>query len=133
MVSLLQQTLEMLQDYDLTEDDVIWVGSEDFSISWEDFKLFADVEYYSGYGSPEVATDLVIVGEGWWLERSEYDGSEWWSMKQAPKQPLQQRVGKINLTVEQYNIQHNQKEIGYLSLSELNYSPTKFSKEEDYL
>ena len=43
MVSLLQQTLEMLQDYDLTENDVIWVGSEDFFISWEDFKLFADV------------------------------------------------------------------------------------------
>ena len=132
MVSLLQQTLEMLQDYDLTEDDVIWVGSEDFSISWEDFKLFADVEYYSGYGSPEVATDLVIVGEGWWLERSEYDGSEWWSMKQAPKQPLQQRVGKINLTVGQFNTQYDENEYGYMTLLELNTSSPKFS-EEDYL
>lgn len=42
--------------------------------------------YDSGYGKSEVAEDLVIVGDGWWLERNEYDGAEWWEYKETPKQ-----------------------------------------------
>ena len=30
------------------------------------------------------ATDLVLVGDGWWIERCEYDGSEWWEFKTIP-------------------------------------------------
>lgn len=33
----------------------------------------------SGYGSPEIATDLVIrFSDGRSMWRAEYDGSEWW-------------------------------------------------------
>lgn len=31
-----------------------------------------------------VATDLVLVGDDWWIERAEYDGSEWWEFKSIP-------------------------------------------------
>lgn len=38
-------------------------------------------------GTEEVATDLLVVGDGWWLERHEYDGSEWWEHKALPAKP----------------------------------------------
>ena len=31
-----------------------------------------------------VALDLVVVGEGWWLERCDYEGAEWWEFKTLP-------------------------------------------------
>lgn len=55
--------------------------------SWEDFKRLADRKYDSGYGGTEVHDHLKIVGSDFWLERHEYDGSEWWEFKQLPKIP----------------------------------------------
>ena len=45
----------------------------------------ADVEYDSGYGAAEVAPDLKLIGEDFWLERAEYDGSEWREYKTIPE------------------------------------------------
>jgi len=78
MVNLLEETLEKLKECGFRESDVSWVGSKDgeYAISWEEFKKIADIEYDNGYGTPEIAIDLVVVGKDWWLERHEYDGSE---------------------------------------------------------
>jgi hypothetical protein len=78
--NLLSETLKVLSNYDYTPDDVRWVGSTDgeYAISWAEFAAIADVEYDDGFGSSEIATDLVVVGTDWWLSRGEYDGSEWW-------------------------------------------------------
>jgi len=46
--------------------------------------LAEDVNYNSGFGGQEIAKDLVVVGTGWWMERHEYDGSEWWEFKAPP-------------------------------------------------
>jgi hypothetical protein len=27
---------------------------------------------------------IIVVGKDWWLERHEYDGSEWWEFKTMP-------------------------------------------------
>jgi len=67
--------------------DVLWVGSLDgeYAISWNEFaKLAKKVNYNSGYGSQEVASDLVVVGKDWWLSRHEYDGSESWDFNTLP-------------------------------------------------
>ena len=61
-------------------DDVVWIGGSDFEISREEFLKLADCPYDAGYGAPEVATDLVLVGNDFWLERQEYDGSEFVSL-----------------------------------------------------
>ena len=54
-------------------------------MSWDSFKnAFEKIEYDCGYGHQEVAEDLVVVGNGWWLERSEYDGAEGWDFKSMP-------------------------------------------------
>ena len=81
MANLLKETIEILEENDKTFDDVIGVCGEEFQISIEDFKRLANQEYDDGYGSQEVAEDLVIVGKDFWLERHEYDGSEWWEYK----------------------------------------------------
>lgn len=55
--------------------------------SWDDFSKQADFEYNNGYDWQEIPADLVVVGDNWWLERAEYDGSEWWEFKTIPKEP----------------------------------------------
>ena len=60
----------------------------DGHFTFEKFKESAKNIYYdSGYGSNEIPMNLVIVGDNWWLERAEYDGSEWWEFKTLPIKP----------------------------------------------
>lgn len=86
MSNLLQQTLDVMEEYEKAPSDVAWVGSKDgkYAMEWSDFEKIADVDYDSGYGGQEIASDLVIVGDNWWLERGEYDGSEWWNFHTLP-------------------------------------------------
>lgn len=84
MTNLLEETKEILKEYDKITSEVEWVGNGEYVISWEDFEKIADVEYNSGYGSQEIAGDLLVVGDTWWLERDEYDGSEDWAFKTLP-------------------------------------------------
>jgi hypothetical protein len=89
MSNLLKETLELLERNNKKETDVKWVGSSTHKTTWADFKKNANVDYESGFGSPKVAGDLLVVGENWWLERGEYDGSEWWDYKEMPKEPTE--------------------------------------------
>ena len=43
-----------------------------------------DFEYNAGYGSQEIE-GFISFTDDTWLEREEYDGSEWWDFKQFPK------------------------------------------------
>lgn len=94
-MNLLAETLEILSMYGKTPTDVRWVGHrprEGVSEStpfgtWDDFARFANFEYDPGYGGNEVEGELVIVGDDWWLERGEYDGSEWWEFTMLPQRP----------------------------------------------
>lgn len=86
-MNLLKETIEELKRNGKAPSDVIWIGSENYWSDWENFEYGANVEYDDGYGAPEVAENLLIVGKDWWLERHEYDGSEWWEFKQMPKKP----------------------------------------------
>jgi len=93
-MSLLEETINILKEENKTPDDILWCGSKTFGyFTWNDFERIADTQYDSGYGGQEVATDLLIVGKNFWLERHEYDGSEWWEYKEQPTKP----DNKINL------------------------------------
>lgn len=88
MSNIVKETVEFLKKLGYLESDVLWVGSRDgeFAMSWEDFKdKFKDLEYDSGYGAQEIAYDLVVVGDNWWLEREDYDGAENWVYEKYPK------------------------------------------------
>lgn len=87
-MNLLAETIEILAQNGKTPDDVRWVGNATMKTTWEQFAQVADVKYNSGFGASEVATDLVIVGDDWWMSRGEYDGSEWWDFHCKPTEPL---------------------------------------------
>ena len=90
-MNLLNETLKALETHNISAEDVLWVGSMDgkMAIRWDAFELIADkTNYNNGYGGVEIANDLVVVGNGWWLERGEYDGSEWWEFKTMPFKDL---------------------------------------------
>lgn len=86
-VNLKNSTLNVLKRHNKLPSDIKWVGCTSFKIPIEEFWKLADREYDAGYGGVEVAEDLIVVGESWWLERHEYDGSEWWEYKELPQEP----------------------------------------------
>lgn len=78
-MNLLQETIERLERNGKSPADVEWVGIKDATYySWADFKKQAKhISYDNGFGRAEIAADLVVVGKDFWLEREEYEGSEW--------------------------------------------------------
>lgn len=56
-----------------------------FQITKKEFQKYSNTRYDDGYGAPEVAEDLLVIGADFWLERHEYDGLEWWEFKQMPE------------------------------------------------
>jgi hypothetical protein len=104
-MNLLEETLDVLKEHKLQQKNISWVGSRDgkYVTSWSDFKTIAqNTNYNAGYGSQEIASDLVVVfRDGSWLERDEYDGSEVWEYKIQPKQqdnalPFDKEKGEDN-------------------------------------
>lgn len=96
MVNLLEETIEFLEECGKSEDDITYVLGKrkddkdywtelKFMTSWELFKSIAkNTEYDNGFGGNYIAMGLKIVGKTFWLERNEYDGSEWWEYKEFP-------------------------------------------------
>jgi hypothetical protein len=86
IVNFLEETREKLKDARIPLKDVLWVGLKDGSrtASWEEFEKLADFTYDSGYGGAVVNQKLVVVFNGGWLERHEYDGMEWWVVQRPP-------------------------------------------------
>lgn len=87
MENLLAETLSILHDYGLSKSDVRYVSIGLFEIPLDIFWETANRDYDDGYGGEEVNLQLKVVGDTWWLERHEYDGSEWWEFKQLPPRP----------------------------------------------
>lgn len=107
-MNLLHETLAALIRIGKKQYDIKWIGSVNYGyFDWEHFVKIANVEYDDGYGSAEVAIDLVIAGDDWWLERQEYDGSEWWVFKKLPIKPL----NKIEPNKVTYKYQRTLREI----------------------
>lgn len=101
-MNLLEETKRVMSEQGYTFDDIAWVGCDVFRIPVDVFAERADTEYNSGFGAPEVAQDLVIVlRDGSWMERAEYDGSEWWDLKRIPRMPDAVWDGVVALTVRQ--------------------------------
>jgi hypothetical protein len=60
------------------------VGFEQYEL--ESFMKDLDFNYDDGYGSQELHGE-VYFDDGSWMERAEYDGSEWWEYKRTPEIP----------------------------------------------
>ncbi len=121
--NLLDETVRSLDSHNHSPSDVLWVGTSDVWFTWDEFADPAtNANYDSRYGSPKVAQDLVIVGKDWWMNRHEYDGSEWWYFNTSPIIPTEHRA-PANLTVNQANLDKYSEEfpfIGWKTLKDLN-------------
>lgn len=121
-MNLKEETLEVLQNNGKHKEDVKYVCGEDFQIGLGQFWELADTEYDSSYGAPEIAQDLMLIGDDFWMERGEYDGFEWWDFHTMPDitgLPIREITA---ISVRQYNAIHKPEygKIGWETLSELN-------------
>lgn len=81
--NLATETVDIMTVVGKTAFDVAFVSDGEHWCSFDNFIKEAEHFYYdSGYGMPEVNTSLRInFDDGSWLERAEYDGSEWWGYR----------------------------------------------------
>ena len=94
MKNLLKETIEKLNQNNKKEEDVVCVyckisswddyNDKEYKTTFELFKKYADFLYDDGFGGNEISLSLKIIGSDFWLERGEYDGSEWWDYKTFP-------------------------------------------------
>ena len=108
------ETLDTLLENQKTWNDVKFIQGNNFSVSNNKDELLElmNFDYDNDYGAPKIAQDLKIVGDNWWLERAEYDGSEWWDYKETPKQNANAK------TIKRFQIKEDQ--IGWVSLEDVN-------------
>lgn len=83
MGNLLNETKEVLERHGKTLKDIVWIGGMDFYTK-SNFKEILSIDYDNGFGAQEIAYDLLVVGNDFWLEREEYDGQEGWVHKSFP-------------------------------------------------
>ena len=50
---------------------------------YQDFLKFLDRDYDDGYGGQQLF-GIIVCEDGVWLDRGEYDGSEWWNLHAYP-------------------------------------------------
>jgi hypothetical protein len=115
--NVIEEIQYQLKQNGLKEEDIFWIGSEDgqYSLYWKTFKeKFKDVEYNSGFGAQELASDLVIVmKDHTYFNRDEYDGAEGWTYNKVP-------VRSDYAKPFEYISVNQVAEIGWKSLGDLN-------------
>jgi hypothetical protein len=88
-VNLAVETISVLSRDGYTVDDIAWIGTYTFKIPiHEFFDVARNTDYDNGYGGVVIPSDLLIVmSDGSWYSREEYDGSEWWEINRIPHKP----------------------------------------------
>ena len=81
MINFKEETLKAINESGHKIEDVMFIGSNngEYRINIEKFLEISDFEYDNSWGSPKIATDLIIYfKDKTYITRGEYDGSEWW-------------------------------------------------------
>lgn len=97
-MNLYEELLDNLKQQNKTIQDIEFVCGNDFYVDVNEFLEIAKrTNYHDGFGTAEIAKDLLIVGKDWWLERQEYDGSEWFEFKTMPIRPnVKQKISRLD-------------------------------------
>lgn len=94
-LDLIQETKDFISALGYKKEDIQWMGGRDFAIPIDDFWNSKPQFYSAGYGWQEVAPDFkVAFKDHSWIQREEYDGSEWWEYYHYPEMPL--RIESVN-------------------------------------
>lgn len=100
MANLLKETLEVLDNLGIKEEDVIYVVDRENPkdckfMTWEMFKDISRYKTYDeGLGIVEVNTDIIIYTVDYILYRHEYDGAERWEEIPTPEHMHELLSGK---------------------------------------
>jgi len=70
-----------------SNDDSMMIWTHDMPIK------DLNITYDNGYGEQKLF-GYVVFKDGTWLERSEYDGEEWWEYKKTPSEKEVMGCGK---------------------------------------
>ena len=98
VVNFLKETLDKMEENGVRPEDVQYVSTSEVWMTWEEFANIAKrTRYDSGYGLQEIEPSLRVVGIDWWLERAEYDGSEWWKFCTMPLRSIQRHNPNVSL------------------------------------
>ena len=92
-MNLLEETFNAILSSGHCITDIDYVQDDQYSCSWADIQQRFDVEYDSGYGDSYINQLQIVFKDGTWLERAEYDGSEWWEYKAVKLRP----VGRVEV------------------------------------
>jgi hypothetical protein len=92
LINFGKETLDKMNKWKKTPEDVKYVVYGKYGTSGEvkvTFSAFIDVanqiEYDGGYGLEYINTFInILFNDGSWMERREYDGSEWWEYHCTP-------------------------------------------------
>ena len=86
MINARDELIEMLNSIGKTQEDIkICKFAKRISYYEYEAKELNELnfDYDDGYGGQNLH-GLVVFNDGSWLERGEYDGSEWWEYKHTP-------------------------------------------------
>lgn len=99
MANFVEETIEAINGKEIKEFKLNFLGDDDNDVTIEAsaqgsgkealMNFFGSLperakNYYNGYGSQEW-DGWISFQDGTWIERREYDGSEWWAFKACPK------------------------------------------------
>lgn len=99
-MNLRTETWNVLSQNGKKAADVLFVTDGNVSCSFYTFISKAnDIVYDSGFGGNFINLSLKVVGDGWWLERAEYDGSEWWEFK---TNQVKKKRGQVAITIKDH-------------------------------
>ena len=103
VVNFLKETLDKMIENGISPNDVLYVFNSFGYCSWEEFEKLANFDYNNGYGLAAIDLNLTVRGSDWWLERGEYDGSEWWKFCTMPLRSVQRHDSNISLLQKYFN------------------------------
>lgn len=86
-----EEFLNITENYNIIAANITFVDDEEChklkplytKDEYNEFLNFLDREYYAGYGGQELY-GVIYCEKGVWMQRGEYDGSEWWDIYQYP-------------------------------------------------
>ena len=107
-MNFLEHTLDVLADNGKDVSDVVWIGTEDIELTWDEFSAMAEDEENldAGFaGLVAVPSDLKVVGNDWWMDLEAFPSIEdddqiEWVYREKPVRPLS--IG-TEARQEQYN------------------------------
>ena len=97
IVNFLKETLGEMKENGVSPYDVLYVFNSFGYCSWKEFEKLANFDYNNSYGLIAIDLNLIVRGTDWWLERKEYDGSEWWEFRRDPVKNSQAHNSNLDI------------------------------------